>query len=86
MLVGALAVHTSLCTVDPPATQFFECPNGSVREQDHVSTITPVSTIRTAPGDELLAAEADNPVSPGAAFDDNLHSIDHYNLIIWTGI
>jgi hypothetical protein len=80
-LVGALPMRASLGPVNAPASQFLECADGPVSDDDDVAALTAISTVWPPPGHELLAAEADDAVSAISTFQRQLELVYHSVII-----
>jgi hypothetical protein len=77
-------VTAAFGAVDATAADLLECPDGPVRDQDDVSSVATITTIRSTPRDELLAAEANDAVPPISGADNYFYAVYHV-VIICTG-
>ena len=72
LATGHLAPHaivTTLSAIVAPVSVVNERVEPGVRFDIHVAAIAPIATVRTALGNEFLAAKTDAAVSPVARFD-----------------
>jgi hypothetical protein len=64
-----------------PSPDFLQRANRWIGGQDDAATITPVSTIRTTPRDELLTPKARYSGAAVPTADRYLYPINHYLII-----
>jgi hypothetical protein len=84
VLVCPLPVYASLCPVAVAPAKLLQCAYRPVSEQDNVPPFATITTVRSTSGHKLLAAEADYAIATVSTFSDDLYTINHYLLIIWT--